>query len=88
MTSPKHKDRDVQDVVAERVRWVFGDVAETILRTEEKRIGASMEHLDPDAVEALASDLKDLSMKMAGPELAERVYKEVLDAVSHRKPKA
>ncbi len=79
------KSKITQTTVAERVRWVFGDVAETILKTEEKRIGAPLDKLSAEDAQVLAEDLKELSLRMAGPELANRVYQEVIAAISKNK---
>lgn len=81
----KGQKGEAKNAVADRVRWVFGDVAETILKQEEERLGSVMEKMDSEEMEKLASDLKELSLKMAGPELAERVYREVMEAFPKKK---
>ncbi len=79
------KAKQVQNSVADRVRWVFGDVAETILRTEEKKFGTPLEKLSSQEISILAEDLKELSLRMAGPELANRVYDAVLTSLSEKR---
>lgn len=66
-------------VVAERVRFIFGDVAEKILKIEEQKLGISPQGpLSEEDLRRLAEDLKDLSQRMAGTELSRRVYEEIL----------
>lgn len=66
---------DIHSQISERVRWVFGDMAEKILKIEQQRLGLKPgQKLSPEDLERLASDLRELSEKMAGSELAERVY--------------
>ena len=65
--------------VAERVRFVFGDVAEQILRIEEQKLGIpSQNPLTEKDLQRLADDLQALSQRMAGEELSRRVREEVL----------
>lgn len=65
--------------VAEKVRFIFGDVAEKILKIEEQRLGISPERpLTEEDLKRLANDLKELSQRMAGNEISSRVYDEVL----------
>lgn len=65
--------------VADRVRFIFGDVAEKILKIEEEKLGISPQGpLSSGDLERLAQDLKELSTRMAGEELARRVHEEVL----------
>lgn len=50
-------------------------MAEKILQIESQRLGLKAgQKLSPEDLERLASDLRELSEKMAGSELAERVY--------------
>jgi hypothetical protein len=78
--------KPVKDIVAERVRWVFGDVAEQLLKIEEERLGAKITNdMSPQDRDRLAKDLKELSLKMAGPLLADRVYAEVVQAIMPEK---
>jgi hypothetical protein len=66
-------------VVAERVRFIFGDVAERILKIEEEKLGISPQGpLGEKDLTRLAEDLKELSARMAGEEMAKRVHQEIL----------
>lgn len=64
-----------QDDVTLRVRLVFGDVAERVLHIEQDRLGIRA-GIPPTAeqTEELAKQLRDLARKVAGDELADRVY--------------
>jgi cystathionine beta-lyase/cystathionine gamma-synthase len=74
--------KEVKDIVAEKVRWVFGDVAEQILKIEEERHGMLIgNNMSPEDAERLLKDLKELSLRMAGPSLADRVCEEVSAAI-------
>lgn len=75
-----------KEVVAERIRWIFGDVAEQIIRIQEEKMGKnSTATLEPAEVERLANELKELSLRMAGPWLADRVYEEVMETLQPKK---
>jgi hypothetical protein len=79
---------EVKDIVAERVRWVFGNVAEQILKIEEERHGMLItKNMGPEEKEMLLKDLRELSLKMAGPVLAERVCEEVSAAILAPRPR-
>lgn len=79
--------RDVSDIeaqaVADRVRFVFGDVAEKILRIEEQKLGIHPPTpLKPEDVQRLARELRDLAARLAGEELSKRLYEEILTLAS------
>lgn len=78
--------KDPKEAVADRIRWIFGDVAEQIIKIEEERIGHALTgSVDAQEVERLAAELKELSLRMAGPWLADRVYEEVVDTLNPKK---
>lgn len=65
--------------VADRVRFVFGDVAEKILRIEEQKLGIRPPTpLKPEDVRRLAEELRDLAGRLAGEELSRRLYDEIV----------
>ena len=65
--------------VAERVRFVFGDVAEKILQIEEQKLGIHPPTpLKTEDVQRLAEELRELSARMAGEELSKRLYAEIM----------
>jgi hypothetical protein len=80
---------DAKDIVAEKVRWVFGDVADQILKIEEQRHGILItDNMPSEDVDRLLKDLKELCLRMAGPALADRLYDEVsaaLRSTKHRR---
>lgn len=66
--------------VAERVRFVFGDVAEKIVKIQEAKLGIRPPTpLRTEDVQRLAEELKDLSARMAGEELSKRIYEEIMN---------
>lgn len=68
----------IPDNVAEKVRVVFGDMAEKVIRIEEEKLGITPgSNLSTDQLLELAKDLRDLTRRIAGEELAERVYEAV-----------
>ncbi len=68
----------IPDSVAEKVRVVFGDMAEKVIRIEEEKLGITPgSKLSTDQLLELAKDLRDLTRRIAGEELAERVYEAV-----------
>jgi hypothetical protein len=79
---------DAKDIVAEKVRWVFGDVADQILKIEEQRNGILIsDNMSPEDVEKLLKDLKALCLRMAGPALADRLNEELSTALHPSKPR-
>jgi hypothetical protein len=79
---------DVKDILADRVRWVFGNVAEQILKIEEQRHGMLVaKEMTPEDKDLLLKDLRELCLKMAGPVLAERLCEEVSAAILIAKPR-
>ncbi|MDE1819527.1 MAG: hypothetical protein KGJ23_00055 [Euryarchaeota archaeon] len=69
--------------VAERVKFVFGDVAEKILQIEEQRLGIRPPTpLKPEDLRRLAEELRELSVRMAGEELSKRLYQEIMTLAS------
>jgi hypothetical protein len=71
---------DYHGEIAERVRGVFGDIAEKILKIEEQRLGLRPGRpISENDLQTLANDLKELSQRVAGAEMAERVYAAVLE---------
>lgn len=75
--------KETKEIVADRVRWIFGDVADQILQLEEATLKAQVgKNLSPEHVEKIATDLRDLAQRMAGPWIADRVYLEVVEVLS------
>jgi hypothetical protein len=78
-------DRTVEEKMMEFMRPMFGDMARKTIETQKEKLGITKGELSYDQYLQVVESIRKLSMKMAGPGIAENIRKGLLKILDEEK---